>query len=51
MGAESQTVPNSLTEHDFQDALQMSRNAGNGAYARMGTASRVIVARRLKVSF
>jgi hypothetical protein len=33
--AESQAVLNTLTEHDFQDAFENGRSAGNGAYARM----------------
>jgi hypothetical protein len=41
MEAESQAVLNSLTEHDFQDAFKNGRSAGNGAYARKGTTSRV----------
>jgi hypothetical protein len=48
---ESQAVLNTLTEHVFQDALKNGRSAGNGAYARKGTISRVMVASRLKVSF
>jgi hypothetical protein len=35
--AESQALLNTLTEHDFEDALKNSRNAGNGAYALKGT--------------
>jgi hypothetical protein len=34
IGAESQAVLNTLTEHDFQDALKNGRSAGNGSYAR-----------------
>jgi hypothetical protein len=30
--AESQSVPNTLTEHDFHDAFKYCRRAGNGAY-------------------
>jgi hypothetical protein len=49
--AESQAVLNTLTEHDFQDALlKNGRSAGNGAYAQKGTISRVMVASRPKVS-
>jgi hypothetical protein len=51
MEAESQAVLNSLTEHDFQDALKDDRSAGNGAYAWKGTTSRVMVVSRPKVSF
>jgi hypothetical protein len=51
MEAESQAVLNTLTEHDFQDAFQNGRSAGNGAYALKGTTSRVMVASRPKVSF
>jgi hypothetical protein len=32
IGAELQAVLNTLTEHDFQDALTNERRAGNGAY-------------------
>jgi hypothetical protein len=49
--AKSQAVLNILTEHDFQDTFQNGRSAGNGAYARKGTTSRVMVAIRPKVSF
>jgi hypothetical protein len=48
---ESQAVMNTITEHDFQDAFQNLRRSGNGAQARKGTTSRVMVARRSKVSF
>jgi hypothetical protein len=51
MEAELQTVLNTHTEHDFQDAFQSGRSAGNGAYALKGTTSRVMVASRTKVSF
>jgi hypothetical protein len=50
MEAESQAVLNSLTEHGFQDALKNGRSAGNGAYGRKGTTSRVMVASRHRVS-
>jgi hypothetical protein len=49
--AESQAALNTLTEHDFQDALKNGRSAGNGAYAQNGTTSRMMVASRPKVSF
>jgi hypothetical protein len=50
--AESQAVPNSLTEHDFQDAFKNNvRSNGNSAYVQEGTISRVMVARRPKVGF
>jgi hypothetical protein len=49
--AESQAVLNVLTEHDFQDAFKNSRSAGNDAYGRKGSTSRVMVTSRLKVSF
>jgi hypothetical protein len=49
--AEQLAVLNTLTEHDFQDALKNGRSAGNGAYVRKGTMSRAIVASRSKVSF
>jgi hypothetical protein len=51
IGAESQAVLNTLTEHDFQDAFKNSRRAGNGVYARKGTTSWVMVASRPEVSF
>jgi hypothetical protein len=44
-------VLNTLTEQDFQDAFKNCRSAGNGAYWRKGTTSRVMVASRPKVSF
>jgi hypothetical protein len=44
-------VPNTLKEHDFHDALKNGRTSGNGAYARKGTISRVMVASRSKVRF
>jgi hypothetical protein len=44
--AESQAVLNNYTEHDFQDAFRNGRRARNGAYARKGTTSRVMVASR-----
>jgi hypothetical protein len=50
MKAEQQAVLN-LTEHDFQDVFKNGRTAGNGAYAREGTTSRVVLASRPKVSF
>jgi hypothetical protein len=50
MEAESQAVLISLTEHDFQDTFKNGRRAGNGAYERKGTTSRVMVANRAKVS-
>jgi hypothetical protein len=34
--AKSQTVLNTLREHDFQDAFKNGRSDGNGAYARRG---------------
>jgi hypothetical protein len=48
---DSQTVLNTLTEHDFQDAFKIDRNSGNVAYTRKGATSRVIVVSRPKVSF
>jgi hypothetical protein len=51
MEAESQAVLNSLTAHDLQDAFQNGRSAGKGAYEWKGTASRVTVVSRPKVSF
>jgi hypothetical protein len=49
--AESQTVLNTLKEHNFQDAFKNGRSAGNGAYMWKGTTSWVMVASRHKVSF
>jgi hypothetical protein len=49
--AESQSVLNILTEHDFQDAFKNGRSAGNGAYSQKGTTSRVMMANMPKVSF
>jgi hypothetical protein len=49
--AESQTVLNSLTDHDFKDAGKTYRSTENGAYALKGTTSRVMVASRPKVNF
>jgi hypothetical protein len=49
--AESQAVLNTITEHDFQDAGQNGRNAGNGAYAKKGTILWLMVANRPRVSF
>jgi hypothetical protein len=46
--AESQPVKNNFREHDFQNVLK--NYIGNGAYARMGNTSRVLVASRPKVS-
>jgi hypothetical protein len=51
MVAELQAVLNTLTEHDFQDAFEKGRSAGNGAYVRKGTTSRVMVANSPKVNF
>jgi hypothetical protein len=36
-------VPNTLIEHDFQDAFKKGRSTGNGAYTQNGTTSRVMV--------
>jgi uncharacterized alkaline shock family protein YloU len=49
--AELQVAPNTITEHDFQDAFKNGRSAGNGVYVRKGTISRVMVDIRSKVSF
>jgi hypothetical protein len=51
MEAESQTMLNTLTKHDFQDGFKNRRSAGSDAYARKETTSRVRVASRPKVSF
>jgi hypothetical protein len=49
--AELLAVLNTLTEHYFQGAIRYGRSAGNSAYARKGTTSRVMVSSRPKVSF
>jgi hypothetical protein len=49
--ADSLAVLNTLTEHDFQDALKNGRSVGNGAYARRGTTSTAMVASSPRVSF
>jgi hypothetical protein len=49
--AESRSVLNTLTDRDFQDAYKKWQSAGNGAYARKGTTSRVIVAVGPKLVF
>jgi hypothetical protein len=49
--AEWQAVLNTLTHYDFQYAFKNWKNAGKGAYAPNGTASRAIVTSRTKVSF
>jgi hypothetical protein len=38
-------------EHDFQDAFKNCRSAGNSAYEKKGTTSKVMVASWLKISF
>jgi hypothetical protein len=48
---ELQAVPNTFTEHDFQEHLKNGRNAGNCAYVRKGPTSRAMVASRSKVRF
>jgi hypothetical protein len=48
--AKSQAVLNNLTEHYFRDAFKNGRSAGNGAYRRKGSTSRVMVASRPKIS-
>jgi hypothetical protein len=50
MEAEPQVMLNSLTEHDFQEAIKNGRSTENGAYWGNGTTSRVKVASRYKVS-
>jgi hypothetical protein len=49
--AESQTVLNTLREHDFQDAFKKWQKPWNCAYARKGTTSKVMAASRPKISF
>jgi hypothetical protein len=51
IAAESQTVLNTLTEHDFQDAFKNDKSAGKGVYARRETTSNVTVASRPKLVF
>jgi hypothetical protein len=51
MEAELQAVLNTLTEHGYHDAFRNGRRGGNSAYARKGTASKVTVGSRPKVSF
>jgi hypothetical protein len=46
---ESRVVPNTLIEHDFQDAFKNGRSAGNGVYAQKGTTSKMVVTSRSKV--
>jgi hypothetical protein len=48
--AEAQVVLNTLSEHDFQGAFIMAE-ALETVHTQKGTASRVIVASRPKVSF
>jgi hypothetical protein len=47
---ESQAVMNTPTEHYFKDAFKNCRSAENGAYARKGTTSMLMVASRPKVN-
>jgi hypothetical protein len=49
--AESQVAPNTITEHDFQDAFKNGRSTGNGAYVWKGATSTVMVGIMPKVSF
>jgi hypothetical protein len=44
-----QAVLNTLTDHDFQNAFKNGRSTENGAYARRGADSRVMMASRLKL--
>jgi hypothetical protein len=46
-----QAVLNTLNRTGLQGCIKNGRRAGNGAYARKGTASRAMVASRTKVSF
>jgi hypothetical protein len=46
---DSQAVLNTLTAHDFQDAVKHGRSAGNGAYKHKVTTSRVTVVSRSKL--
>jgi hypothetical protein len=47
--AESQTVLNTVAEHDFQDALRNGRISENGAYAKKETTSGMVVVNRSTV--
>jgi hypothetical protein len=47
--AELQAVPNTLTEHNFQNAFKSGRNSGNSACSWKETTSRVMVSSRPKV--
>jgi hypothetical protein len=47
--AESQAVLN--RQHDIQDEFKNGRNSGNGAYARKGTSSKMMVVSMPEVSF
>jgi hypothetical protein len=47
----TEAVLNSPTESDFQDTFKNSRSAWSDAYVWKGTALRVMVASRTKVSF
>jgi hypothetical protein len=44
--AESQAVPNTLTEHDRQDAFKNDKNSGNDKYVHKGTIWRAVVVNR-----
>jgi hypothetical protein len=48
--AESQAMLNTLTEDNFQNTFKKCQKPGNGAYARKGTTSRMMVASRPKVN-
>jgi hypothetical protein len=49
--ADLQAVLYTLRGHNFQNAFKNGRSAGNGAHVWKGTTSRVMVARRFKVTF
>jgi hypothetical protein len=49
--AESQTMLNTLTTQNFQDAFKNGRSTGNEAYMRKETTSRGMVASRPKTCF
>jgi hypothetical protein len=49
--AESLAALNILWEHDFRNVFKNSRSSESGAWARKGTASRVMVASRPKIIF
>jgi hypothetical protein len=49
--AESQSMLNTLNEHNFRDAFENGRSAGNGVYEQNETTSRMMAISGLKISF